>query len=120
MKVTEDLLNSLGCGDTPIITVLNKCDLIESDVIEQQFESGIKISAKTGDGIDELLNAIEQSLPMRFKTVNLLIPFANAGLLNEIRQKAILNSEEYVAEGIKAVAVVDEEIYSKVKEFEEK
>ena len=57
---------------------------------------------------------------MRFKTVNLLIPFANAGLLNEIRQKAILNSEEYVAEGIKAVAVVDEEIYSKVKEFEEK
>lgn len=120
MKVTEDLLNSLGCGDTPIITVLNKCDLIEADVIEQQFESGIKISAKTGEGIDELLNAIEQSLPMRFKTVNLLIPFANAGLLNEIRQKAILNSEEYVAEGIKAVAVVDEEIYSKVKEFEEK
>lgn len=120
MQVTTDLLESLGCGDTPIITVLNKCDLIENDTITQDFKSYVKISAKNGTGIDELLQAIDDNLPVRVKRVKLLIPFVNAGLANEIRTNGTLISEEYVAEGVQVEAIVDEVLYTKVNKFETK
>ena len=119
LQVTEDLLESLGCGDTPIITALNKCDLLDNNVIAQDFNSYIKISAKNGIGIDELLKAIDDNLPVRFKKVKLLIPFANAGLANEIRTKGTLIYEEYVADGVEVEAVVDEALYAKVSKFEQ-
>lgn len=117
LSVTKDLLESLGCGDTPIITVLNKCDLLQNDVIAQDFGSCIKISAKTGEGIDLLLQAIDDNLPLRMKRVKLLVPFSDAGIISEIRQKATLLSEEYVAEGISVEAVVDEILYAKVVQW---
>lgn len=117
LSVTKDLLESLGCGDTPIITVLNKCDLLQNDVIAQDFGSCIKISAKTGEGIDLLLQAIDDNLPLRMKRVKLLVPFSDAGIISEIRQKATLLSEEYVAEGISVEAVVDEILYARVTQW---
>ena len=117
MQVTTDLLNSLGCGDTPIITVLNKCDLLDKESFPQEIGSYVKISAKNGTGIDELLKAIDDNLPVRVKRVSLLIPFAQAGLVAEIRKDATLISEEYVAEGIKAEAILDEKLYSKAEKY---
>lgn len=118
MEVTADLLQSLGCGDTPIITVLNKCDLLEDDTVVPEFETYVKISAKNGTGIDKLLQAIDANLPVRVKRVRLLIPFANAGLASEIRTKATLISEEYVAEGVLVEAIVDEMLYARLSRFE--
>lgn len=117
MQVTTDLLNSLGCGDTPIITVLNKCDLLEEESFPQEFGSYVKISAKNGTGIENLLEEIDKNLPMRVKKVKLLIPFSNAGLTAEIRKNATLISEEYTADGIFAEAIVDELLFAKVEEF---
>ena len=117
MQVTTDLLNSLGCGDTPIITVLNKCDLLEEESFPQEIGSYVKISAKNGTGIDDLLKAVDDNLPVRVKRVSLLIPFSDAGLVAEIRKNATLISEEYVAEGIKVEAILDEKLYSKSEKY---
>ena len=117
LQVTRDLLDSLGCGDTPVLTVLNKCDLLDSGLQAQDFGSCIRISAKTGEGVENLLQAIEDNLPVRMQRVSLMIPFANAGLLNEIREKGTLLSEEYTAEGVAVEAVVDEMLYARVKDF---
>ena len=118
MQVTTDLLESLGCGDTPIITVLNKCDLLDETMLAQDFKACVRISAKNGMGIDELLNAIENNLPVRMKRVKILLPFAQAGLANEIRNKGTLIYEEYVAEGLSVEAVVDEALYAKLAKYE--
>lgn len=120
MQVTTDLLESLGCGETPIITVLNKCDLLDETTLAQDFTSCVKISAKNGTGIDDLLQAIDDNLPVRVKRVKLLVPFSNAGIASEIRQKGTLISEDYVADGLEIEAVVDEMLYAKVKVFEVK
>jgi GTP-binding protein HflX len=117
MQVTTDLLNSLGCGDTPIITVLNKCDLLREESFPQEMGSYVKISAKNGTGIDDLLKAVDDNLPVRVKRVSLLIPFADAGLVAEIRKNATLISEDYVAEGIKVEAILDEKLYSKAEKY---
>ena len=105
LQVTRDLLDSLGCGDTPVLTVLNKC---------------IKISAKTGAGIDALLKAIDDNLPVRMKRVALLVPFASAGIVSDIRDSGTLISEEYTADGVAVEAVVDEILYARVRDFERK
>lgn len=118
LQVTNDLLASLGCGDTPIITVLNKCDLTEEGFSNAEFETFIRISAKTGEGVDRLLKAIEDNLPVRVRRVSLLVPFAQAGLISEIRQNGELLSEEYTAGGIEVEAVIDEALYYRAKEYE--
>ena len=120
LQVTHDLLDSLGCGDRPVLTVLNKCDLLDSSLMAQDFNAYIQISAKTGAGIDALLQAIEDNLPVRMKRVKLLVPFANAGIVSEIRSSGTLIDEEYTAEGVAVEAVVDEILYAKLQDFEQK
>lgn len=118
MQVTTDLLESLGCGDTPILTVLNKCDLLDADTIAQDFKSCIRISAKNGTGIEELLQAIDDNLPVRLKRVKLLLPFAQAGIASEIRLKGTLICEDYTADGLLVDAIIDEALYAKFSKFE--
>ena len=118
LSVTNDLLESLGAQDRPIITVLNKCDLLDGSVMPLEFENCVKISARTGEGIDRLLDAIENNLPVRMKRVSLLIPFPDAGIVSEIRDKGTLLSEEYTADGVEVEAIADEILYAKLSRFE--
>ena len=117
MKVTADLLSELGCGDTPIINVFNKCDKLDGLEIGVDDSRNVHISAKTGKGIESLLNAIDENLPVRIKKVKLLLPFSKAGLSNEIRKTATLLSENYTEKGIEIEAVIDDEMYRKMRDF---
>ena len=111
------MLAELGCGDTPIINVYNKCDKLSALEIAPDDNLNVHISAKNGTGIDSLLKAIENNLPVRVKRVKLLLPFNMAGAVSEIREKANLISEEYTAEGIEVEAVIDEAMHRKLEEY---
>ena len=117
LDVTKDLLLSLGCADTPIVTVFNKCDLAVQSGFVPEVSNAVHISAKKGTGIDKLLSAIEDNLPIRVKRVNLLLPFDKAGIAAQIRQNATLISEEYTADGIMIEAIIDEVLFAKVKDY---
>ena len=110
LDVTNDLLRQLGCVDKPIISVFNKCDLVPKDEIPAGNDS-VCISAKRGTGIDELLAAVENALPVKLKRFELLLPFDQAPLLARLRQSGALRSEEYTAEGIRTEAVVEEPMW---------
>lgn len=100
LDVTRRLLQDLGCQDRPILPVLNKCDLVPSMQDIPLIGSAVRISAKTGEGLKELLKAVEEALPVRVRTVRLLIPFGQAGLCAQLREKGNLLSEEFTEEGI--------------------
>ena len=117
LEVTRDLLESLGCSDTPIVTVFNKSDLVQDNGFIPNVSNAVHISAKKGEGIDELLTAIENNLPVRVKRVKLLLPFSKVGLSAEIRRDGTLISEEYTAEGLAVEGIVDEVLYNKVREY---
>lgn len=117
LEVTEKLLVSLGCVDTPIIPVLNKCDLVLDDTDIMRIKDSVKISAKYGAGIDELLKAVEDNLPLRVKCVKLLIPFDKAGLVATLRATSTVNFEEYTAQGIEIEAVIDEATFGRLREY---
>ena len=115
LEVTRDLLASLSSLDKPIIPVLNKCDLISDNM--SGISGAVRISAKYGRGIDDLLKAIEDNLPKKLRRVRLLLPFDKAGIAARLRETAVLHSEEYTAEGLIVEATVDEMMYDKVRMY---
>lgn len=117
LEVTKNLLSELGCEEHPIIPVMNKCDLVPGILDIPTISNVIRISAKTGEGIDKLLEAIENNLPIKLTRVNLCIPFSMAKLSSEIRSEGTIISEEFTESGLKIEAIVDGRIYAKVKNF---
>ena len=97
-KVTMDLLEELGCGDKPVITVLNKCDLVND--ISIPMTNSVRVSAKTGEGLPELLEKVKDALPPTRKRVKILLPFSMGGVGAELRKTGVVHSEEYTAEGL--------------------
>lgn len=106
LEIAKDLLTELGCGDRPVIPVLNKCDLVPVIGALPMIGRGVRISAKSGEGLDRLLDAIEESLPMRPMRVRLLLPFTESGLEAEIRKSGTVESEEYTEDGFMLTASI--------------
>lgn len=106
IQTTNSILSSLfddGIIDVPVINVFNKCDAVENpDDISCLYSSNacVKISALTGEGIEELMLAVENALPKTRKRVNLLLPFDKAGIAAKIRSDGVIHSEEYVPQGL--------------------
>lgn len=117
IRVTNDLLSSLGCEGKPVINVLNKCDLAPEMLDYPAIGLNVRISAKTGYGIDELLNAVAKALPVSRRRVTLLVPFSHGGILNEIRQRGEVISQEYTDSGIKIDAYADASYLDKISEY---
>ena len=119
VRVTNELLGELGCTGIPVITVLNKCDKVPNiDMLDiSHQENTVKISAKNGTGLDELLLALQKNLAQSCVRCRLLLPFDKAGLLNTIRIDGRVFAEEYTAEGIQVDALVDVKVYHLVEEY---
>ena len=117
IKVTNDLLSSLGCDGKPIINVLNKCDLVPDILNFLLIGRSVHISARTGYGIDKLLDEITKALPKTTARVQLLIPFSKAKIANEIRNYGVVESEEYTDDGVKIIAVADTSYLNTIEEY---
>lgn len=107
LQVTQRLLADLGIGDRPVLSVMNKCDRLSPVTPIAAIGDTVRISAKTGDGLDRLLLAIEDRLP-KWERLELLLPFDKGGLLAAVRNQGQLLREEYTGEGIEAVALVSD------------
>lgn len=114
-EVTTDLLKDLGAEKTPMIMVLNKCDVAKE--VPDIGKNTVKISAKTGEGIDLLLTAISKAIPESTKRMNLLFPYIEAGIIDKIRENGIIVSQEYENEGIIIDAHVDKKLWKLVEPF---
>lgn len=117
LEVTETLLAELGCGDHPIIPVMNKCDLVPALMDLPVVGGAVRISALHGSGLQELLHAIEENLPIKMQIVDLLLPFAQAGLAARIRKEGEIQKEEYVAEGLALTASIPPELLAAVEPY---
>ena len=117
LNVTMNLLAALGCADKPIISVLNKCDLCGGSFVLPAQGEFVMISAKTGEGLGNLLAKIQLSLPPTRRKAELLIPYNEGGLVSYIREEGLLIKEDYRADGIYVKAVVDIQFLDKHKDL---
>ncbi len=106
VKITRDLLDELGGGDIPTITVANKCDVLGDETVVMG-ERTVFISAKTGYGIDKLLNAIVNGLKSTVRRIQILVPYTDGGILSLVRERGKVFSEEYREDGIYADVLAD-------------
>ncbi|MGN0589201.1 MAG: GTPase HflX, partial [Ruminiclostridium sp.] len=112
-----EILAELGCGEIPVVNVLNKSDLVEYDIPED--DTTVKISAKSGEGIERMLSLIAKNLPESSRRMKLLIPYDKAGLGAEIRSSGgKVFGEEYSEKGILTDALVDITLIKKLEEYE--
>lgn len=117
LNVTMNLLNSLGCENKPIISVLNKCDLLESTTELLSFMNSVCISAKTGSGIPDLLLRIQQLLPNKRRKVTVLIPFSQGSVAGKIRKDGVVLNEDYTENGIRITAILDIDFIDSIKDY---
>ena len=116
MHVVYQTLDELGVKDKPIITLFNKMDAVNTDATLKDLAADrtLKISAKTGMGLDKLKSTIEEILREQKVYIDKVYDYSEAGKIQTIRKYGQLLSEEYTGDGIAVKAYVPHEIVNKV------
>ncbi len=116
MFTVYETLKNLKVGDKPVITVFNKQDRLDKEQIVRDFQADytVKLSAKTGEGIPELLETIEAVLREQKIAVECLYDYKDTGKIQLIRKYGELAEEEYREDGIFVRGYVPADIWDKV------
>lgn len=115
--VVEKLLDELGATDKPILTVFNKKDLITDRSMVPPVKNSVWISAKSGDGVDEMLKMIKELLPETMHRLQVLIPYNQGHIVSAIYEKAVINCEEHTEKGTKLDITIDHKLLGMVDGF---
>lgn len=116
-EVVDQLIHDLGAEGIPCIRVYNKSDLFYGD-IRPHGERAVNLSARTGEGLDELLRAIDAELDKGTRRVTIHLPYDKGGWLDSLYREAKVESVEY-GETIDIVAVCTPRVLGRVKDYVE-
>ena len=109
--VVLEVLESLGAADKPKIDVINKVDLLEGP---PQWPGALPISAKTGEGIDALLEAIKKRLRGVQRPLRVRIPYAQGAVLSMLHDGGCVVAEEYKDDGMVLDVMADDQLYGRL------
>ena len=102
----EQVLEELGATEQKRIEVINKCDIADPP---PSFPGAILISAKTGQGLDDLKDAIAEAIQETYVPVTFMIPFSRYGILSEIHAVGRVISETHTDEGTEITVMISGE-----------
>ena len=117
MKTVYETLKNLHCEATPVITVYNKTDKeIELPLpIDTIARDKVAVSAKTKQGLEDMLEKIEALLKSFRKSMNVLLPYTEGSLLHKIHGKCEIVAEQHRAEGVFLELYADEEMEKRLQ-----
>ena len=135
LEVTEQLLEELGAGGKPTLYVFNKCDRDTCDTVSlmgvvarkglsfdtrnAENRTAVYISAKTGQGLDRLAEAIQDVVRIGKRRVTFVIPNAEQGALSRLySEQAAVESVDYGYDAVTVVATVDDRVYGMMKKYD--
>ena len=113
-RIVDDLIRELGADSIPCIRVYNKCDVAFG--FQRKEEDAVSLSARTGEGVTDLLAAIDKKLDKGTKRVTLHLPYDKAGALDALYREARVESVEYGAT-VDVVAVCTPRIIGQLHQF---
>lgn len=108
IDVTKTVIEELGASDKEIIYVYNKCDLIQGRSIGPDSDNSVMVSGATGDGLEDLLCAIERAILKFKRKYKLVIPYSDQSVLSYLYDNYAVEDVEYIDVGISVTATLDE------------
>lgn len=117
IKTVYETLKSLNVEDKPVITLLNKCDITDGTYIlkDENAEATIRISARTGYGLDEFMQKLQEIIMENRIELNKVFSYKDAGKIQLIREYGQLIKEEYTEQGIEVQAKVPRSVYNQLQ-----
>lgn len=124
---TNEVLEELQALDKPLVLAFNKCDLLATDTVAMirrrgnwsPYEEVVAISARTGDGLPSLLEAIERQARSNLVELELLVPYDHAGVESDVREHGRVLRLDYLEEGIRMAAEVPSNLAGRFAAFVE-
>ena len=114
-QVVDDLISELGASGLPRIEVFNKCDRTGGEILPRG-EDMVTISARTGEGVAELLQLIDRRLDKGARRVTVCLPYDRGGLLDALYREAKVEKVEY-ADTIEVTAVCSPRVLGQVAPY---
>jgi GTPase len=121
MDAVDETLHEIGANERPRLLVLNKVDLLDEDARRElsfRHPDAVQVSAVTGEGLDELAEAIEARFLATLRTMELLVPYADGGSLSELHDLAGELEREDTPEGVRISARVPAAAAQRFERFE--
>ena len=100
------VLEEIGANSANILEVYNKVDLVGEPVHVTTKKEHVLISAKTGEGIENLRTKMSEMVNRGLQVVDLLLPLNRGDIVSQIRDRAIVEKEEYTESGIRIRAAL--------------
>jgi GTP-binding protein HflX len=114
-------LKEIGAGDLPVVNALNKIDRFEDPVgacaAICDLPDSVAISALSGQGLDDLLNEIEEVLESEMYHIRVLLPFERGDLVSLIHERGLIEEENHQAEGTFIVGQVPDFLAPQLEAF---
>ena len=110
IRAVDAVLAEIGAADIPRLLVWNKIDTMAPQAVERLLRNhgeAVAVSARTGEGIDELVDAVSRRLSPKRQTIEALVPYANADLVALAHRDGTVLKEEHRADGTYLVAQVE-------------
>ncbi|MFC5909053.1 GTPase HflX [Streptacidiphilus monticola] len=120
LAAVREVIVEVGAQDVPEIVVINKADAADPLVLARLLRRephAIAVSARTGDGIDELLKLVESELPRPSIEVEALVPYTEGGLVARVHRDGEVLATEHTAEGTLLRARVQAELAAELERF---
>lgn len=118
LKTTQNVLAQLGAGEKPCITMLNKIDMVKDglslDFLKIDCKNCIETSVKNGQGIAELVAALEEFAARRSKIMHFLVRHSNYKLINLLSEIGAIRKKAYCPEGVAVCALVPQKFIAAV------
>ena len=118
MSAVREVLSEIGAGNLPELIVINKCDMADPlDIarLRRVEPDAIVVSARTGEGIPELLAALDARLPHPEIDVDLVVPYDRGDLIAQAHERGEVIAEEHLVDGTRLKARVSPELAARLQ-----
>lgn len=119
-EAVDRVLDEIGAGERPSLTVYNKIDLLDPEevgLLRVRMPRAVFFSARTGDGLDLLLDRLSAEAAANDRLISADVPYREGGLLKLVHEQGQLISEEYLADRVRIVAKVPARIAGRLERF---
>ena len=120
VTAVRTVLNEIGAAEVPEQLVINKIDAAEADMLmalRGRFPEALFVSARTGEGMDELRSRLEERLPRPEVEVHALVPYDRGDLINKIHTSGEFVSSDHTEHGTRVVARVNADLAGELARY---